>query len=57
MLEGHNGIVIAVAISADGDKIVSGGDDNSVRVWSAETGEVLACQHAYLYVYYHQISN
>ena len=40
VLEGHNGIVWAVAISTDGSKIVSGSLDITVRVWSMETGEV-----------------
>ena len=40
MLEGHTGYVSAVAISADGAKIVSGSADNTMRVWSMETGEV-----------------
>ena len=43
VLEGHTGWVRAVAISTDGTKIVSGSDDNTVRVWSMETGEVSAC--------------
>ena len=40
MLEGHTEYVRAVVISTDGAKIVSGGDDKSVRFWSMETGEV-----------------
>ena len=40
VLEGHTGSVNAVAISTDGGKIVSGSKDKTVRVWSAETGEV-----------------
>ena len=43
VLEGHTGNVVAVLISTDGAKIVSGSDDSTVRVWSMETGEVLAC--------------
>ena len=39
MLE-HTGSVKAVAISTDGEKIVSSSSDKTVRVWSAETGEV-----------------
>ena len=40
VLKGHTGTVKAVAISTDGSKIVSGSDDKTVRVWSAETGQV-----------------
>ena len=40
VLEGHTGWVRAVAVSADGSKIVSGSDDNTVRIWSAESGQV-----------------
>ena len=43
MLEGHTGDVFAVTVSSDGGKIVSGGADKTVRIWSAETGEVQAC--------------
>ena len=40
VLEGHTSYVCSVAISTDGGKIVSGSKDKTVRVWSAETGEV-----------------
>ena len=42
MLEGHTNYVFDVAISADGGKIVSGSrdSDDTVRVWTMETGEV-----------------
>ena len=43
VLEGHTSSVYSVAISTDGSKIVSGSDDKTVRIWSAETGEVPAC--------------
>ena len=43
VLEGHTGDVTAVAVSADGSKIVSGSVDESVRVWSMETGQVDCC--------------
>ena len=33
VLRGHNGLVKSVAFSSDGTKIVSGSNDNSVRVW------------------------
>ena len=44
VLEGHTDHVVAVAISNDGSKTVSGSWDKTVRVWSMETGEVPACQ-------------
>ena len=40
VLEGHTGAVLSVAVSADGSKIVSGSYDNSVRIWSTESGQV-----------------
>ena len=40
VLEGHTDDVLSVAISVDGGKIVSGSGDDTVRVWSMETGEV-----------------
>ena len=40
VLEGHTFYVLAVSLSTDGSKIVSGSGDGSVRVWSADTGEV-----------------
>jgi WD40 repeat protein len=42
VLEGHSRPVAAVAFSPDGNRIVSGSFDNSIRVWDAETGEVVA---------------
>ena len=42
VLEGHTARVCSVAISADGAKIASGSDDDTVRVWSTESGEVHA---------------
>ena len=35
----HGGPVLAVVISRDGQSIVSGGADNTVRVWDAATGQ------------------
>ena len=40
-LEGHESVVCAVAISADGKTVASGSDDKTVRLWSTATGEQL----------------
>ncbi|KZP17812.1 WD40 repeat-like protein [Athelia psychrophila] len=40
-LEGHKDWVRAVAYSPDGAHIVSGSDDNTIRIWDAETGEAV----------------
>jgi len=37
-LRGHTGAVYAVAISRDGKRIVSGSEDNLVKIWDATTG-------------------
>jgi len=45
-LTGHSGHVRSVAYSPDGKHIVSGSDDNTVRVWDSQTGKevsVLLC--------------
>ncbi|KAJ7114805.1 hypothetical protein C8R44DRAFT_709944 [Mycena epipterygia] len=41
VLEGHTGSVQSVAFSHNGKYIVSGSSDTTVRVWNAETGEVV----------------
>ena len=38
-LKGHSEAVNGVAFSPDGKQIVSGSDDNTVRVWDATTGQ------------------
>eukprot|EP00741_Cyanophora_paradoxa_P007689 tig00001181_g7438.t1 len=40
-LEGHKGVVFSVAIYEKMWRIVSGGSDQTIRVWDAETGEQL----------------
>ena len=43
-LTGHSDKVFSVAYSPDGKHIVSGSDDNTVKVWDSQTGtEVSHC--------------
>ena len=41
LLSGHAGEVMSVAFSANGSKVVSGSNDSTVKIWSADNGEVL----------------
>jgi prepilin-type processing-associated H-X9-DG protein len=38
-LKGHTGAVTSVAVSTDGERIVSGSTDKTVKVWDAQTGQ------------------
>ena len=42
VLVGHTDWVMSVAFSQDGKRIVSGSSDNTIRVWNADTGEVIS---------------
>ena len=37
-LNGHTGSVYAVAFSFDSERIVSGGEDKTARIWESATG-------------------
>jgi WD40 repeat protein len=41
-LSGHSNWVSAVAVTADGKRAISGSDDNTLKLWNLETGEVIA---------------
>jgi len=40
-LKGHIGLVNSVAISPDGKYVISGSDDNTVKVWELATGRLV----------------
>ncbi|MFO1042371.1 MAG: protein kinase [Planctomycetaceae bacterium] len=42
-LRGHVGRVGAVAYAPDGQRLATGGDDNTIRIWEAATGREIAC--------------
>ncbi len=46
-LEGHAGPVLAVAVTRDGRRAISGSGDNTVRVWDLESGEQLRALHGH----------
>ena len=40
-LEGHKNWVVALAFSADGQRLISGAGDSTARVWDVKTGKEL----------------
>lgn len=46
VLAGHSAPITALCFSPDGSRLISGGSDGSIRVWSASTGDcVLTSSH------------
>ncbi|MGH9818476.1 MAG: WD40 repeat domain-containing protein, partial [Candidatus Acidiferrales bacterium] len=45
--DGHAGAVNAVAISPDGQRLVTGGADGAVKLWDTATGEVVTLVNSY----------
>ena len=41
LLSGHVKEVFSVGFSADGSKVVSGSWDKTVKIWNADSGEVI----------------
>ena len=41
LLSGHASQVTSVGFSADGSKVVSGSADETVKIWNADSGEVI----------------
>jgi WD40 repeat protein len=41
-LNGHSGLVRALAVAPDGTWLATGSDDRTVRIWDAATGEARA---------------
>lgn len=39
---GHSGLVLGCAVSADGRRLVTGGDDKTLRLWDVTTGKEIA---------------
>ncbi|KIM23652.1 hypothetical protein M408DRAFT_77303 [Serendipita vermifera MAFF 305830] len=42
VVQGHQDMVLSVAFSPNGKRIVSGSEDRTIRVWDAETAEMVA---------------
>jgi len=40
-LNGHEGEIVSLNFSAEGDKIVTGSFDHTARIWDVNTGECI----------------
>jgi WD40 repeat protein len=47
-MRGHADDVTALAFSPDGGRLVSGSDDNSVKVWDIDQGTLLRTLHGHI---------
>ena len=56
LLSGHAREVESVAFSADGSKVVSGSEDKTVKIWSADSGEVQTSPGYWILVHCHRIN-
>ena len=50
-LRGHAYSVLSVAFSPDGKRIVSGSQDNLVKVWDAETGAEVSRHTSFVHIF------
>jgi len=40
-LKGHNGEIISLNFSSEGDRVITGSFDNTARVWDVQTGQCI----------------
>ena len=52
---GHSGCVTSVSFSPDGNRIVSGSNDQTLRVWDATTGAIISTMEGKIesYIMFH----
>jgi hypothetical protein len=40
-LRGHNGAVLCMAVSSNGERVATGGEDQTIRIWDADSGSLV----------------